>query len=84
MNPKEESIVRIGSAVIRAIGLFFFSSIPITIIMSIVPGGEDGFSKAVGHWYLWLGMISAAVEAITGALLWIYAKNISRFMCRDL
>ena len=84
MNTNDELLQRIGAVIIRSTGLCIISIIPITIIMSVLPGGDDGYTDSISNWYLWLGLISAAFEVILGLIMWKYAIKISQFMCKGL
>ncbi len=80
----DDLVVRFGSVIIRSTGLCIFTLVPLSVISSFVPSGEEGYGDYIAKWYIWSGLITVFIEMVIGFYLWKNAKSVSKWMCRGL
>lgn len=72
----DDLVVRFGSVIIRSTGLCIFTLVPLSVIASIVPPGDEGYGDYIANWYIWSGAITVGIEMVIGFYLWKNAKSV--------
>ena len=84
MNQNDDLLIRIASVIIRSTGLCIIILIPVTLLNSIVPGGEDGYGDKIANAYLWMGVFCSIIELAIGIIFWKMARPLAMWLCRGL